>query len=128
MYRDGRNPTFWYSVGCLYFQINQHRDALDAYMRAARLDPGNPTITQRIQLLRSIQTNGEANDMPVSASAEPGANDDFVSGFQTTTTQPEDSPTAAQPEEDSENNDFSQPSFTDSGNSVLTSLACLGPY
>ncbi len=39
MYRDGRNPTFWCSIGVLYYQINQYRDALDAYSRAIRLNP-----------------------------------------------------------------------------------------
>ncbi len=29
VYRDGRNLTFWCSIGVLYFQINQYRDALD---------------------------------------------------------------------------------------------------
>jgi hypothetical protein len=29
VYRDGRNPTCWCSIGVLYFQINQFRDALD---------------------------------------------------------------------------------------------------
>ena len=39
VYRDGRNPTFWCSIGVLYFQINQFRDALDAYSRAIRINP-----------------------------------------------------------------------------------------
>lgn len=39
VYRDGRNPVFWCSVGVLYYQINQFRDALDAYTRAIRLNP-----------------------------------------------------------------------------------------
>lgn len=38
-YRDGRNPAFWCSIGVLYYQINQYRDALDAYSRAIRLNP-----------------------------------------------------------------------------------------
>jgi cytochrome c-type biogenesis protein CcmH/NrfG len=25
VYRDGRNPTFWCSIGVLYYQINQVR-------------------------------------------------------------------------------------------------------
>jgi cytochrome c-type biogenesis protein CcmH/NrfG len=36
--RDNRNPTFWCSIGVLYYQINQYRDALDAYSRAIRLN------------------------------------------------------------------------------------------
>lgn len=39
VYRDGRNPTFWCSIGVLYFQITQYRDALDAYSRAIRINP-----------------------------------------------------------------------------------------
>jgi general transcriptional corepressor CYC8 len=39
VYRDGRNPTFWCSIGVLYYQINQYRDALDAYSRAIRMNP-----------------------------------------------------------------------------------------
>lgn len=39
VYRDGRNPTFWCSIGVLYFQISQYRDALDAYSRAIRINP-----------------------------------------------------------------------------------------
>ncbi|KAG9083923.1 hypothetical protein FS749_005633 [Ceratobasidium sp. UAMH 11750] len=36
MYRDGRNPTFWCSIGVFYYNINQFRDALDAYSRTIR--------------------------------------------------------------------------------------------
>ncbi|KAG1763199.1 hypothetical protein EV702DRAFT_1051922, partial [Suillus placidus] len=39
VYRDGRNPTCWCSIGALYFQINQFRDALDAYSHAIRINP-----------------------------------------------------------------------------------------
>jgi tetratricopeptide (TPR) repeat protein len=39
VYRDGRNPTFWCSIGVLYYQINQYRYALDAYSRAIKLNP-----------------------------------------------------------------------------------------
>ena len=39
VYRDGQNPTFWCSIGVLYFQLNQFRDALDAYSRAIRINP-----------------------------------------------------------------------------------------
>ena len=39
VYRDGRNPTFWCSIGVLYYQINQYPDALDAYGRAIRINP-----------------------------------------------------------------------------------------
>jgi glucose repression mediator protein len=39
VYRDGRNPTFWCSIGVLYYNINQYRDALDAYSRAIKINP-----------------------------------------------------------------------------------------
>lgn len=93
VYRDGKNPTFWCSIGVLYYQINQYRDALDAYsrairfnpyisevwydlgtlyescnnqttdaldayQRAAELDPSNPHIKARLNLLRQGPTNG----------------------------------------------------------------------
>ncbi|KAJ7933681.1 hypothetical protein B0H13DRAFT_2306511 [Mycena leptocephala] len=39
VYRNSWNPTFWCSIGVLYFQINQYRDALDAYSCAIRINP-----------------------------------------------------------------------------------------
>src|ERR1700694_4892656 len=39
VYSHGRNPTFWCSIGILYFQISQYRDALDACSRAIRINP-----------------------------------------------------------------------------------------
>ncbi|KAJ7816602.1 hypothetical protein B0H14DRAFT_3475265 [Mycena olivaceomarginata] len=39
VYRDSQNPAFWCSIGILYFQINQYRDAHDAYSRAIRINP-----------------------------------------------------------------------------------------
>ena len=62
VYRDGRNLTFWCSLGALYFQFNQYRDARDMYGRAADLDPNNPAIAEQIQLLRSAQGNGVQDD------------------------------------------------------------------
>ena len=44
VYRDGRNPTFWCSIGVLYYQINQYSDSLDAYGRALRLNPYLPEV------------------------------------------------------------------------------------
>ncbi|KAG1829880.1 hypothetical protein EV424DRAFT_1585852 [Suillus variegatus] len=38
VYCDGRNPTFWCSIGVLYFQINQFHDALDACSRAIHIN------------------------------------------------------------------------------------------
>ncbi|KAG8690900.1 hypothetical protein FRC11_008260 [Ceratobasidium sp. 423] len=39
VYCDGRNPTFWCSIGVLYYNINQFHDALDAYSHAIRINP-----------------------------------------------------------------------------------------
>ncbi|KAI3481677.1 hypothetical protein L1887_55810 [Cichorium endivia] len=94
VYRDGKNPTFWCSIGVLYYQINQLpatpstptrvpsastptsrmvwfdlgslyeacnnqiSDAIHAYERAADLDPDNPQIQQRLQLLRNAEAKG----------------------------------------------------------------------
>jgi tetratricopeptide (TPR) repeat protein len=44
VYRDGRNATFWCSIGVLYYQINQFTDALDAYGRSLRLNPYIPEV------------------------------------------------------------------------------------
>ncbi|KAI9592499.1 hypothetical protein BDF19DRAFT_425315 [Syncephalis fuscata] len=51
-----------YDLGTLYESCNSNQinDALDAYQRAAELDPSNPHIKQRLQLLRSRQANGGA--------------------------------------------------------------------
>ncbi|QRV91558.1 general transcriptional corepressor ssn6 [Ceratobasidium sp. AG-Ba] len=49
----------WFDLGSLYESCNnQISDAIDAYARAAELDPGNPHITQRLNLLRNVQANG----------------------------------------------------------------------
>ena len=37
--RDELNPSSWCSIGVLYYQINQFRDALDAYSRSICLNP-----------------------------------------------------------------------------------------
>jgi tetratricopeptide (TPR) repeat protein len=37
--RDGGNPSFWCSIGVLYYQIKQYHDALNAYTRAISLNP-----------------------------------------------------------------------------------------
>jgi glucose repression mediator protein len=49
----------WYDLGTLYESCNnQINDALDAYQRAAELDPTNPHIKQRLQMLRTQQVQG----------------------------------------------------------------------
>src|ERR1700748_3623398 len=54
VYRDGRNPTFWCSIGVLYYQINQYRDALDAYSRAIRLNPNISEVWYDLGTLVSL--------------------------------------------------------------------------
>lgn len=54
VYRDGRNPTFWCSIGVLYYQINQYRDALDAYSRAIRLNPNISEVWYDLGTLVSV--------------------------------------------------------------------------
>ena len=49
----------WFDLGSLYESCNnQISDAIDAYARASELDPGNPIISQRLQLLRNAQQTG----------------------------------------------------------------------
>lgn len=55
VYRDGKNPTFWCSIGVLYYQINQYRDALDAYSRAIRLNPYISEVWYDLGTLVSFQ-------------------------------------------------------------------------
>lgn len=57
VYRDGRNPTFWCSIGVLYYQINQYRDALDAYSRAIRLNPFISEVWYDLGTLVSLVVN-----------------------------------------------------------------------
>ncbi|KAG8726346.1 Lysine-specific demethylase 6A, partial [Ceratobasidium sp. 423] len=47
----------WFDLGSLYESCNnQISDGIDAYARAAELDPGSPHITQRINP-RNMQAN-----------------------------------------------------------------------
>lgn len=49
----------WFDLGSLYESCNnQISDAIDAYARASELDPGNPVISQRLQLLKTAQATG----------------------------------------------------------------------
>ncbi|KAF8887712.1 hypothetical protein BD779DRAFT_1672540 [Infundibulicybe gibba] len=49
----------WFDLGSLYESCNnQISDAIDAYARASELDPGNPAISQRLQLLKTAQATG----------------------------------------------------------------------
>ena len=51
VYRDGKNPAYWCSIGVLYFNISQYHDALDAYTRAVRIHPFIPEIWQNLGTL-----------------------------------------------------------------------------
>ena len=53
VYIDGRCPTFWLSVGLLYYHINQYRDCLDAFSRAIRLNPYVPLVWRNLGVLVS---------------------------------------------------------------------------
>ncbi|EIW86324.1 TPR-like protein, partial [Coniophora puteana RWD-64-598 SS2] len=49
----------WFDLGSLYESCNnQISDAIDAYARASELDPSNPLIAQRLQLLKNAQATG----------------------------------------------------------------------
>ncbi|CAG8798538.1 4589_t:CDS:2, partial [Gigaspora rosea] len=63
----------WYDLGTLYESCNnQINDALDAYQRAAELDPSNPHIKQRLQMLRSQQAGGQTS-APIPQDVNPQA-------------------------------------------------------
>ncbi|KAG8972476.1 Lysine-specific demethylase 6A, partial [Tulasnella sp. 427] len=63
-------PEVWFDLGSLYESCNnQISDAIDAYARAADLDPNNQVIKSRLRLLKDVQANGGA--MP----AAPGPQD-----------------------------------------------------
>ena len=59
VYRDGKNPTFWCSIGVLYYQINQYRDALDAYSRAIRLNPNISEVWYDLGTLVGCTAEGQ---------------------------------------------------------------------
>lgn len=52
---------------------NQISDALDAYQRAAELDPTNPHIKARLQLLRNGSANGQVPQAPMPTDVHPQA-------------------------------------------------------
>jgi general transcriptional corepressor CYC8 len=62
----------WYDLGTLYESCNnQINDALDAYHRAAELDPTNPHIKQRLQMLRNQQAQGGQTTAPIPQDVNP---------------------------------------------------------
>ncbi|KAG8715648.1 hypothetical protein FRC11_001914 [Ceratobasidium sp. 423] len=74
VYHGGRSPTFWCGIDVLYYNnnaldaylrairinpsISEISDVTDVYVRVAEPDPSNPHITQRLNLLRDVQANG----------------------------------------------------------------------
>lgn len=65
----------WFDLGSLYEACNnQISDAIHAYERAADLDPENPQIQQRLQLLRNAEAKGgELPEAPVPQDVHPTA-------------------------------------------------------
>ncbi|GAC97727.1 hypothetical protein PHSY_005314 [Pseudozyma hubeiensis SY62] len=65
----------WFDLGSLYEACNnQISDAIHAYERAADLDPDNPQIQQRLQLLRNAEAKGgELPEAPVPQDVHPTA-------------------------------------------------------
>uniref|UniRef100_V5ECX2 Uncharacterized protein n=2 Tax=Kalmanozyma brasiliensis (strain GHG001) TaxID=1365824 RepID=V5ECX2_KALBG len=65
----------WFDLGSLYEACNnQISDAIHAYERAADLDPDNPQIVQRLQLLRNAEAKGgELPEAPVPQDVHPTA-------------------------------------------------------
>ncbi|KAF8486784.1 hypothetical protein DFH94DRAFT_600863, partial [Russula ochroleuca] len=52
-------PKVWFDLSSLYESCNnQIGDALNAYARAAELEPGNGAITQRLHLLKHSHATG----------------------------------------------------------------------
>ena len=50
-HRDEKNPTFWCSFGVLLFQLSQYHEALNAYSRAIRLNPGLSEVWYNLGVL-----------------------------------------------------------------------------
>ena len=49
----------WFDLGSLYESCNnQILDVMDAYARASELDPSNPVISPRLELLKTAQATG----------------------------------------------------------------------
>jgi len=61
---------FRYDLGTLYESCNQISDSLDAYQRAAELDPSNKHIQQRLNMLRG-QLNGDSWVLPAPKPTNP---------------------------------------------------------
>jgi general transcriptional corepressor CYC8 len=75
---DPTNPNVWCSLGVLYYQLQQHQDALDAYTRAIKLDPGLCEVWYNVgTLYNSCSQTADALDAYRKA-ADLGAAGDFI--------------------------------------------------
>ena len=78
MNADPNNPNVWCSLGVLYYQLQQNRDALDAYTRAIKLDPNLCEVWYNVgTLYDSCSQTADALDAYKKA-AELGASGDFI--------------------------------------------------
>jgi regulator of sirC expression with transglutaminase-like and TPR domain len=78
VYADPNNPNVWCSLGVLYYQLQQNRDALDAYTRAIKLDPNLCEVWYNVgTLYDSCGQTADALDAYKKA-AELGASGDFI--------------------------------------------------
>ena len=53
VYIDSRCPTFWLSVGLLYYRVKQYSDCLEAFSHAIRLNPYVPLVWRNLGVLVS---------------------------------------------------------------------------
>ncbi|KAJ7872592.1 hypothetical protein B0H13DRAFT_2553347 [Mycena leptocephala] len=99
VHHDGGNPTFWCSMGVLYFQIYQYRITLDAYSRVIRINPyisevwfdlGSLYENCNNQISDAIDTYGRASELdpnnrhlPAPCAADERAGDGWADSFPT---------------------------------------------
>lgn len=75
---DPNNPNIWCSLGVLYYQLQQDRDALDAYTRAIKLDPSFCEVWYNVgTLYDSCNQTTDALDAYQKA-ADLGASSEFI--------------------------------------------------
>lgn len=74
---DPNNPNVWCSLGVLYYQLHQNRDALDAYTRAIKLDPH---LCEVRALTRCVWNSGQAERQTNTRGSKFGVMQRFVRG------------------------------------------------
>lgn len=57
VYRDGQNVAFWNSIGILYLETRQYRDALDAFSRAIHLSASVAEVWWNLGILYEASNN-----------------------------------------------------------------------